>query len=385
MKKLGICIGLSILLLGLAGCGAEPPPTEGGSISGTKQEDEAGSIVLFTIQVEQAGDPVGIDFRGVVSGTVRVQLTSAEGTVIWQEEVGSTGPLAVNTAVEPPAPGEYQLGIAWDGPMQMQYELQWKPGAIEVPTVPPLALMSGIGMVVVAIGFVIYVIVTRQTDWKYLGLGALGWIATVLLKFAWAASANPTVYNGLTETLPEAAAMPVFYVYVGALTGVFEVVGVWLALRYTRLGQETTWRRALSFGIGFGAVEALLLGISSTASTVMAMTTPELFPLGTLEQIAQASNPLYGLAPIVERFSTILVHMFSNALIFYTVAQKQSRWLWLAFAYKTLLDTAAALGQMTGLSTLAALWAIEAFVVVWGALGWLGLRWIRRRYPDTGE
>ena len=354
-------------------------------MSGTRQEEEAGSTYPFTIQVEQAGDPVGIDFRGVVSGTVRAQLTSAEGTAIWQEEVGPAGPFAVNTVVEPPAPGEYQLGMAWDRPMQMQFELQWKPGAIEIPTVPPLALMSGIGMVVLAIGFVVSVIVTRQTDWKYLGLGALGWIATVVLKFAWAASANPTVYNGLTETLPEAAAMPVFYIYVGALTGVFEVAVVWLAIRYTRLGQEITWQRALSFGIGFGAVEALLLGILSAGSTVMAMTTPELFPLGTLEQIAQASNPLYGLAPIVERFFTILVHMFSNALIFYAVAQKQPRWFWLAFAYKTLLDTAAAFGQTTGLGTLAALWAIEAFIIVLGALGWLGLWWIHRRYPNTGD
>jgi uncharacterized membrane protein YhfC len=384
MKRLGIYIGLSILLLGLAGCGTEPP-IEGASMSGTKQEEEAGSVTPFTIQVAHAGDPVGIDFRGVVSGTVRAQLTSAEGTTIWQEEVGPAGPFAVNTVVEPPGAGEYQLGMAWDGPIQMQYELQWKPGAIEVPTVPPLALMSGIGMVVVAAGFVIYVIVTRQTDWKYLGLGALGWVATVVLKFTWAASANPTVYNGLTETLPEALATPVFYVYVGALTGVFEVTIVWLVMRYTRLGQEITWRRALSFGIGFGAVEALLLGILSIANTYMAMTTPDLFPLGALEQIAQASNPLYGLAPIVERFFTILVHMFSNVLIFYAVAQKQSRWFWLAFAYKTLLDTVAALGQMTGLSTLAALWAIEAFVVVWGALGCLGLRWMRRRYPNTGE
>jgi uncharacterized membrane protein YhfC len=354
-------------------------------MSGSMQEEEAGSIALFTIQVEQAGDPVGIDFRGVVSGTVRVQLTSAEGTIIWQEEIGPTGPLAVNTVVEPPAPGEYQLGMAWDGPMQMQYELQWKPGAIEVPTVPPLALMSGIGMVVVAIGFVVYVIVTRQTDWKYLGLGALGWIVTILLKFTWAASADPIVYRSLTEALPEAAAMPVFYLYVGALTGVFEVAVVWLVMRYTRLGQETTWQRALSFGIGFGAVEALLLGILSTANTAMAMTTPDLFPIGALEQIAQASNPLYGLAPVVERFFTILIHTLSNVLVFYAVAQKQSRWFWLAFAYKTLLDTAAAFGQMTGLGTLAALWAIEAFVVVQGALGWLGLRWIRRRYPNTGE
>jgi len=386
MKKLAICMGLSLLLIGLVGCAAvESPPSEGASTSGSLQEEEAGSTAPFTIQVEQADDPVGIDFRGVVSGTVRVQLTDATAEIIWQEKIASPGSFAINTVVNPPTAGEYQLGLAWDGPMQLQYELQWKRGEIEVPTIPPLALMSGIGMALVAAGFVIYLLVTRQMDWKYLGLGAPAWIVTVLLKFTWAAAANAIVYDSLIEALPEAAAMPIFYLYVGVLTGVFEVAVVWLALRYTRLGQGSTWKNALSFGVGFGAVEALLLGISSAASVIVAMTTPDVFPLGALEQLAQAGNPLYGLAPIVERFFTIPVHIFSNALIFYAVAQKRMRWFWLAFAYKTLLDTAAAFGQVGGIDTLATLWMLEAFVIVCGAIGWLGTRWIQKRYPEASQ
>lgn len=387
MKKLGICFGLSILLLALAGCAAasEPLPSEGASTSGSLQEDEVGSTNLLAVQVEQASNPVGIDFRGVVSGTVRVQLTNAEKKAIWQEEIVSPGSFAINTVVTPSAAGEYQLGMAWDGPMQIQYALQWQPGEIRIPTISPLALIAGIGMVIVAVGFVIYAVVTRQMDWKYLGLGAPAWIITILLKFAWAASANPIVYDALTKALPEAVAKPIFYLYVGALTGVFEVAIVWLVMRYSRFGQGTTWNQALSFGIGFGAVEALLLGISSAASIIMAMNTPDIFPLETLEQIAQASNPLYGLAPVVERFFTILVHIFANALVFYAVVHNQPRWFWVAFAYKTLLDIAAAFGQSIGLNTLATLWAIEAFVILWGAVGWLGIQWLKKRYPQTQD
>ena len=128
-----------------------------------------------------------------------------------------------------------------------------------------------------------------------------------------------------------------------------------------------------------------MLGISSIASIIVAMNTPDIFPLQTLEQIAQASNPLYSLAPVVERFFTILVHIFANALIFYAVAQNQPRWFWVAFAYKTLLDTAAAFGQSTGLDTLATLWAVESFVIIWGVIGWLGIRWIKKRYPETSQ
>jgi uncharacterized membrane protein YhfC len=385
--KLGIYVGLSILLLALAGCAAadQPSPTAGASVSGTRQEEAAGSADLLAVQVEQADEPIGVDFRGVVSGTVRAQMADAAGTAIWQAEVGPTGPFAVNTVVEPPTAGEYQLGLAWDGPMQIQYALQWKPGRIEVPTISPLALMAGVGMVVVAVGFVVYTLATHQMNWKYLGLGALAWIVAVFLKFLWAVPVNPVVYDFLTRTLPEAVGLPIYELYVGALTGVFEVALVWLAMRYSRLGQGVTWKGAFSFGVGFGSLEALLLGVSSAASVIAALTTPDIFPLETLTQIAQASNPLYGLAPVVERFFTILVHIFANVLIFYAVAKKQPRWFWVAFAYKTLIDALAAFGQVMGLDTLATLWAIEAFVVIWGAIGWLGIRWIKGQYPETNR
>ena len=131
-------------------------------MNGLLQEEEAGSTEPFLIPVEQAGDPVGVDFRGVViTGTVRVQMTGSEG-VIWQGETTALGPFAVNTVVEPPAAGEYKLGMAWDGPTEVQYALRWQPGEIEVPAISSLALMAGIGMIAVAAGFVAYAIVTRQ-------------------------------------------------------------------------------------------------------------------------------------------------------------------------------------------------------------------------------
>lgn len=370
---------LLVLLLLLAGCQAEQQPEEKNWVSGPLDEGAAGSIVPFTIPVERAGDPIGVDFRGALAnGAVRVQLTDARGEVVWQEEVSSPGAFVVNEVINAPEAGEYRLGLVWDGPVQMQYSLQYARGKIESPTISPLALLSGVGMIVVAAGYIAYVI-ARRLHGGYLGLGALAWVVAVVLKFAWAIPINKIVYNALYGSLPEMLAGPIFYLYVGALTGVFEVALVWLVLRYTRLG-KADWKRVLAFGIGFGAVEALLLGLSSLGNVVAAMLVPDLFPPAALEEFAKLSNVLYVLAPILERFFTVLVHILSNALLFYAVAHHQPRWFWLAFVYKTLIDTVAAYAQVTG-RTLGKIWAVEAVVAVWGVLGWWGTRLIARNYP----
>jgi uncharacterized membrane protein YhfC len=374
---------LALLLVGCSSAEETSRPMEGASFTGaTLNEADAGAAMPFTVQVEQAGDPVGVDFRGILAtGSVRVQLLDSAGQAIWEEAVALPGPFAVNTVVRPPESGEYQLGLAWDGPVQASYSLQWKPGEIEVATVSSQALLGGAGMIAVAMGYVIYAVL-RRLGWRYLGLGALAWVVTVVLKFVWAVPINPSVYRSLYNVLPDSVAGLLFYLYVGALTGIFEVGIVWLVMRYTRLGR-VSWNRVLAFGIGFGAVEALLLGLSSLGTVLAALVVPNVFPLEALEQISRLNNVLYGLAPISERFFTVLGHILANVLIFYAVAQRKPRWFWLAFIYKTGIDAVAAFAQVWGLETLAKIWAIEAVVALWGIIGWLGIRWVQQRYPEV--
>jgi uncharacterized membrane protein YhfC len=375
----------AILLLALAGCGPSGTtfaPAEGASTSGALDEEAAGTRMPFQVTVAQAGDPVGIDFRGALqTGSVRVQLVDAAGQVTWQEEASSLGIFTINTVVEAPAPGNYQLGLAWDGPVTASYSLTWQPGKVEVGKVSPIALLSGVGMIAAAVGFVVYAAL-RRLGWRYLGLGALAWVVTVALKFVWALAANQTIYTGLQQSLPEWLAGPVFYLYVGALTGIFEVGLLWLVMRYSRLGQMT-WAHALAFGLGFGAAEALLLGVLSLANVLVTLLMPALVPLGP-DMIEQMNNPLYLLAPVVERFFAILLHAFSCLLVIYGARTRQSLWFWLAFAYKTGIDAVAAFGQAQGLIIFPSLWAIEAILVVWGIAGWLGIRWLRARW-DTAS
>jgi len=378
-KRHFLVLSLILALCLLAGCERAPKePFVGATSSGSLDKEEPGSNLMFTIEIEDEGDPVGIDFRGVLTaGSVKLQIVDAEDDIYKEWTFDELGTFSLNTTLYPP-PGTYRYGMAWDGPVQLaQYGLAWKPHPIETPEISPLVLLPGIGMLLVALGFVIYVAV-RKLGWRYLGLGALGWVITVALKFAWAIPFNSPVYEALKGSLPEAVANAVFYIYVGALTGVFEVGIVWLVLRYTKLG-NVAWERAQAFGFGFGGIEAALLGLNALVGAATVLIAPAALPLGALEQVALANNPIYGLAPIWERFFTVLVHLFSNVLLFYGARKRESRWFWLAFAYKSGIDAIAAWGQLTGLDTLGA-WAPCGPLNSWWPCGALRVGWGCARY-----
>jgi uncharacterized membrane protein YhfC len=232
-------------------------------------------------------------------------------------------------------------------------------------------------MILVALGAAAYA-VRRQLGWDALALGALAWGVTVALKFAWAIPCNPPLYSTFHQAMP-ALCDPLFMIYVGALTGIFEVGLVALVLYATRLG-KAAWPRALAFGIGFGAMEALFFGVSSLSSTLVAMLISMLHPL-TPAVAARLGNLLWVTAPVVERLAAIAIHTCANVLIFYAVKTRQARWFWLAFACKTTVDAlAAAFVHSIGIDTLARGWTFEAMMVLFGLASWLGLRWLAPRY-----
>jgi uncharacterized membrane protein YhfC len=173
--------------------------------------------------------------------------------------------------------------------------------------------------------------------------------------------------------------VPLFALYVGTLTGIFEVGLVALLLNYTRLG-KAPWPRTIAFGIGFGAIEALLFGVSSLSSTLAAMVISVAVPPAPAVA-ARLGNILWVLAPVVERLATIFIHTCSIVLIFYAVNTRQARWFSLAFGYKTAVDAmAAAFVHINGIDTLGRVWTFEAIMILCGLAGWLGLRWLAPRY-----
>ncbi len=250
-------------------------------------------------------------------------------------------------------------------------------------TTSPVLLVSGIGMIAVAMAFVVYALV-RRLGVGFLALGAVAWVVTVAVKVVLALIANAWVRKQ-TLLLGEPTGTVIFSIYIGLLTGVTEVALVWVFLRYTRFGRAR-WPRVLAFGIGFGAIEALLLGLSSLVLAVVALKIPERLPKKVLAPLERANTLWMQLAPISERFFTCLGHLGTNVLLFYGVARREPRWFWLAFAYKSAIDAVAGFAMVKGLTTTPVqIWTIEAIAAVWGIAGLLITLWISRRYQPPLE
>lgn len=378
MKKYVWRIILACALgLFLGGCAARSVELRAAALA----ESGSGEKALATFPIA----PGELDGRAVITiaargkveaGALRYELRDPRGVEVWSPgEFG--GEYTVNTSIRPEQAGDYTLWAVWTGASRGTYSLTARAAAIT-----PLVLVPGLGMALVAAAFTVYAL-RRGGTWKYLALGALAWLATVAVKFAVAIPLNPLVFKALGVSENSALASPgnlLAYLYIGLLTGFTEVLLAWLLLRYTRLGR-TTFANALAFGVGAGAFEAFVLGVLNLMGSAVVLAAPQVLPAEATASIALAGDPLYGLAPIVERGATIFCHILARTLLFYAVSRRQARWLWGSFAFLSLLDAVAGFAQFWGLTSPARIWAIEGLIVLFGAAAAWGTHWVRANYP----
>lgn len=390
MKRSVVCSFVCILFLLLTGCTAQqsgvPVNYRWASVEGSQvQETQAGEQFYFNILVDEGviadGAPVKIAVSGSVSsGSLRFELRRPDGQAVWDSGTINPGDFSMNTEYVLPAgqTGTYTLGLVFSDNTTATYNLGWH--ALKLT---PMVLLPGIGMILVSLAFIIYTARRKMLGWRYLGLGALFWVLTVTVKFLFAIPVNSSVFQLLGGSYDNLFSLGnlVFYLYVGALTGIFEAGLAWLILRKIRWG-KASWSQALVFGIGFGTVEAVLLGFSSLGSALAGLLAPDSLPVSALGSLASASTLAVGLAPVFERLCVIFAHIFACVLIFYAIASGEAKWGWLAILYKTLLDAPAGFASFWGTGTASKIWTIEAIIAVFGLLGLCGTIWLARRYPQ---
>ena len=129
-----------------------------------------------------------------------------------------------------------------------------------------------------------------------------------------------------------------------------------------------TWRGALSFGLGHGCCELILLvGMSHVNNLLFSVLTNTggaeilggLLPAGQIEQAAAqlaAVQPLEIAAGLLERVSALLFHLFATALVFLAFARRK----WILFPLAVLAHT-----LFNGLAVLPlGLWPMELLLLL---------------------
>ena len=243
-----------------------------------------------------------------------------------------------------------------------------------------LNLLSGLGMIAVGLGAMVYWHYKKRTSPVYFLLGGILWAAAIAIKVIMDLTISPALAQQAMIIFTPLAAAVLLGVYYGLRTGILESGITYLAVRFTRLS-KSGFDEAVALGIGFGGTEAALLGLLSLINTAALLMVPELvatLPASTLEQFALIMIPV----PIIERLFTLFCHVFATVLLVYAARFHAIVWLAVSVLYKTLLDGVLPISNylLAGMGTYARLGIIEVFVVAMGVVGLAGLAWIRKKW-----
>ena len=150
------------------------------------------------------------------------------------------------------------------------------------------------------------------------------------------------------------------------------------ALVWRRLAANPA--RAVAVGLGAGAFEALLLGLTGSVGSLVVMATGQTdLALNSLAGVAQ--TPLLWLTGPFERVIAILAHTAARVLVLRAVAGR--RWLGFCagFGWLSGMDLLAGVGWLTGMVTSASLWLVELMILPFGVLSLPLILSAVRRWP----
>lgn len=233
-------------------------------------------------------------------------------------------------------------------------------------------------------------------SWRIFGLGAGFFVLVQIFHTPLVLAAQTPIYQYLQSTLADQTlALAAFAIVLGLLAGVFEEVGRYLVFAwfFRRRGIALSKENGLLFGIGWGGVESIIIGILVVLTLVSYMAAAPLTDQqiqainqsvgGTLteeqiEQIQAQMDALINLTPFdvlpgfAERMMTITLHVAFTLMVLSAVVHHRQILLVLAILWHTAVDALAVyLSQTAGI--LATELAILAMALL--AAGYIWWAW----------
>jgi len=244
-------------------------------------------------------------------------------------------------------------------------------------------------MIAVGLGAIIYWRRRTGASLRLFYQGGLWWGVTMAPKYLMDLYITPGLASWVFTRLGLVAALLGLGVYVGLRTGLLESAVVLFAFKREGLN-DLSVEEAIAFAIGFGALEAIFLGVPSLiqiATFNLYPSTVESLPLDQLMQImAQLNAPTWVVgAPIIERGFTMMAHVFAILLIYRGVRDEESRSVLMAVAYKSALDALVPFMQwlLSG-GGFGMVYVVEVWVVFMGLAGLWGSRRILKEMSNRG-
>jgi len=219
--------------------------------------------------------------------------------------------------------------------------------------------------------------------------GGLWWGLAMAPKFLMDIYITPSLSYWVFNRFGLVAVLLGMGLYVGLRTGLLESAAVLLAFKREGLN-DLNVDEAVAFGIGFGALEAIFLGVPSLIQIAAYNLYPSLVESLSLDQLmqllVQLNAPTWVVgAPIIERGFTMLAHVYAILLVYKGVRDEDSRSVLMAVAYKSALDAMVPLMQwLLGSGGFGMVYVVEVWVVVMGLVGLWGSRRLMREMSDRG-
>lgn len=217
-----------------------------------------------------------------------------------------------------------------------------------------------------------------QIKFKYLIAGAIGFIVSARVLELGVHLVCIVFDNPISRFINGNTAAYVLYGCI--MAGVFEECGRHVILKYI-VKKDLTRENAVLYGIGHGGIEVLTIVLPVIAlEAVIAILFSSgdipaaLSALNITEETAAAALPTVTAASefgaemmivfVLERIITMCVHIGLTVIVFYGAVEKRKRFLFLAIALHSIVDSFAALYQRAVIS----IWVCEIWTVLWAAM-----------------
>ncbi len=243
-------------------------------------------------------------------------------------------------------------------------------------------LIAGILIIIISSGFIIRWKKLSGISLRWIFLGGGVWLTGVVLKFLFAFAFNDPILEGIKSTLGQTNYLSIGSIYIGLLTGVFEIGITFLFALFIK-GMYENYRRGIGIGIGAGAIEAILIGFSQIGSFIYILSgqAGSNTAMAAITQSAITTPFLWLIGP-VERIIAILCHTSSRALVLFCILKKKYIYFWAGFLIITAIDAIAGYVHLAGLVNKISMWWIELALLPFAIISIPIIKWCMKNWND---